>query len=78
MPIKDLNKRREYQRKFMASKRLTENNVSLQENNVRPCSRCQTNIANWYHLVITEQEKNKLLTTQIHRLEKKLKKYEKQ
>ena len=28
MPIKDLAKRREYQRQLMAKKRLTENNVS--------------------------------------------------
>jgi len=70
MPLKDLQKRREYQREFMANKRLTQKNV-------RPCSRCQTTIANWYHLIIAEQEKNKLLTTQIHRLEKRLKTYEK-
>lgn len=87
MPIKDLNKRREYQRQLMAKKRLglTEKNVSPskkilldRKKNVRPCSRCQTEIAGWYHLIIAEQEKTKLLTKQLHQLEKALKAYEKQ
>ena len=77
MPFKDLAKRREYQRQFMANKRLTQKNVRPMEKNVKPCSRCQTAITNWYHLIITEQEKNSQLTRQIRQLEKKLKAYEK-
>jgi len=73
MPIKDLQKRREYQRQLMAKKR-----QGLTENNVRPCSRCRTEITNWYHLIIAEQEKNKLLTRQIHRLTKEINRLEKQ
>lgn len=84
MPIKDLAKRREYQRNLMAKKRqgLTQNNVSLKEKRmldpVRPCSTCQTKITNWYYLIIAEQEKSKLLTRQIHRLTKEIHRLEKQ
>jgi len=43
MPIKDLEKRREYQRNLMAKKRqgLTENNVSPKKIMLDPCSRCE-------------------------------------
>ena len=91
MPIKDLAKRREYQRNLMAKKRLTENNVSLKEKRmldpVRPCSRCERlqEIAEEFQEIATnldfwlskEEEENKRLTKENNRLEKKLKAYEK-
>ena len=84
MPIKDLAKRREYQRQLMAKKRqgLTENNVSPKKimlDLVRPCSRCeelQEIATNWDFWLSKEEEKNKRLTKQINRLEKQIKPYE--
>jgi len=92
MPIKDLAKRREYQRNLMAKKRqgLTENNVSPKKimlDPVRPCSRCERlqEIAEEFQEIATnldfwlskEEEENKRLTSQINRLTKKLNSYEK-
>jgi len=85
MPIKDLAKRREYQRNLMAKKRqgLTENNVSPKKimlDPVRPCSRCeelQEIATNWYWYFVEQEEKNKRLTKEINRLTTKINSYEK-
>ena len=83
MPIKDLVKRRAYQRQLMAKKRLTENNVSPKKimlDPVRPCSRCEelqeiaTNLDFW---LSKEEEKINRLTKEINRLEKEIKHHEK-